>query len=88
MQNDIVNKNYAEFIEMPAKNETSKSRFTDIQLETLRKSIGIIPYIEALGFLDDLTPHSCRRTFSTRMRAAGEKAGGYYRTDGTHKLRC
>ena len=46
MQNDIVNKNYAEFIELPAKNETSKSRFTDIQLETLRKSIGIIPYAD------------------------------------------
>lgn len=165
MQNDIVNKNYAEFIELPAKNETSKSRFTDIQLETLRKSIGIIPYadyiycmcylnfrvsefleltaenyhvsdggipvfiggkkteagtdrlvpihpkiqsivqscidkhgntvfcgadgkaltpthfrkycfypaIEALGFPDDLTPHSCRRTFSTRMSAAGAR---------------
>ena len=165
MQNDIVNKNYAEFVELPPKNETSKSRFTDIQLETLRKSIGIIPYadyiycmcylnfrvsefleltaesyhisgsgipvfiggkktgagtdrlvpihpkiqqivkncldkhgetifcgaegnaltpthfrkycfypaIEALAFPDDLTPHSCRRTFSTRMSAAGAR---------------
>ena len=165
MQNDIVNKNYAEFIELPSKNETSKSRFTDIQLETLRQNIGRIPYsnyiycmcylnfrvsefleltadnyhisdsgipvfvggkktdagtdrlvpihpkiqsivqscidkhgdtvfcgadgkaltpthfrkycfypaIEALAFPDDLTPHSCRRTFSTRMSAAGAR---------------
>lgn len=165
MQNDIVNKNYAEFIELPPKNETNKSRFTDIQLEQLRQNIGIVPYadyifcmcylnfrvsefleltadsyhisdagipvfvggkkteagtdrlvpihpkiqtiakscierhgetvfcdpqgkqitsthfrkycfypaIEALGFPDDLTPHSCRRTFSTRMSAAGAR---------------
>lgn len=165
MQNDIVNKNYAEFIELPPKNETNKSRFTDIQLEQLRQSIGIVPYadyifcmcylnfrvsefleltadsyhisdtgipvfvggkkteagtdrlvpihpkiqtivkscieslgetvfcdpqgkqitsthfrkycfypaIKALGLPDDLTPHSCRRTFSTRMSAAGAR---------------
>lgn len=165
MQNDIVNKNYAEFIELPPKNETNKSRFTDIQLEQLRQSIGVIPYadyiycmcylnfrvsefleltadsyhisdtgipvfiggkkteagtnrlvpihpkiqtivkscidkhgetvfcdpqgkqitpthfrkycfypaIKTLGLPDDLTPHSCRRTFSTRMSAAGAR---------------
>ena len=165
MKNDIVNKNYAEFIELPEKNQTSKSRFTDIQLEILRQNIGIIPYadyifamcylnfrvseflelteesyhisrtgipvfiggkkteagtdrlvpihkkiqpivqscidkhaetifcdengksltpdrfrkqcfypvIQALNFPDDLTPHSCRRTFSTRMSAAGAR---------------
>lgn len=165
MKNDIVNKNYAEFIELPEKNETSKSRFTDLQLETLCENIGTIPYadyilamcylnfrisefleltsdsyhisksgipvfiggkkteagtdrlvpihkkiqpiiqsciakngetifcdengkaftpdrfrkqcfypaIQALEFPDDLTPHSCRRTFSTRMSAAGAR---------------
>lgn len=164
-QNDIVNKNYAEFIQLPKKNETNKSRFTDIQLEQLRRSIGFVPYadyiycmcylnfrvsefleltaesyhisnsgipvfvggkkteagtdrlvpihpkiqgivhdcinkhgetifcdqdgrtltpdhfrkycfypaIQQLGFSDDLTPHSCRRTFSTRMSAAGAR---------------
>ena len=157
--------NDAEFIKLPKKNETSKSRFTDMQLEKLRQNIGIIPYadyifamcylnfriseflelttdsyhvsesgipvfirgkkteagtdrlvpihpkiqsivqnciskngetifcdengksltpdhfrkqcfypaIQALGFPDDLTPHSCRRTFSTRMSAAGAR---------------
>lgn len=165
MQNDIVNKNYAEFIQLPKKNETSKSRFTDAQLEQLRQSIGTVPYADyilvmcylnfrvseflelttesyhvsetgipvfvggkkteagtnrlvpihprikeivqkciarngetvfcddagktmspdhfrkhcfypamvQLGFPDDLTPHSCRRTFSTRMSAAGAR---------------
>lgn len=165
MQNDVVNKNYAEFVQLPKKNETSKSRFTDMQLEKLCQNIGIIPYadyifamcylnfrisefleltfdsyhvsetgipvfiggkkteagtdrlvpihpkiqdivqscldkhgetifcdengkamtpdhfrkqcfypaIQHLGFPDDLTPHSCRRTFSTRMSAAGAR---------------
>ena len=165
MKNDIIHKNYAEFIELPPKNETSRSRFTDVQLEKLRQSIGIVPYadyiyamcylnfrvsefleltsdsykvvddeiavfvggkkteagtdrvvpihpkiksivadciakngetifcdndgkamtsdqfrrkyfypaITALGLPDDLTPHSCRRTFSTRMSAAGAR---------------
>ena len=31
------------------------------------------PAITALGLPDDLTPHSCRRTFSTRMSAAGAR---------------
>ena len=31
------------------------------------------PAIKALGFPNDLTPHSCRRTFSTRMSAAGAR---------------
>lgn len=165
LKNDIVNKNYAEFIELPPKNETSRSRFTDVQLEKIRQNIGIIPYadyifamcylnfrvsefleltendyyiadggiavfvggkkteagtdrivpihpkiknivtaclakhgetifcdengnaitpdqfrrkifypaMQALDLPDDLTPHSCRRTFSTRMSAAGAR---------------
>lgn len=165
LQNDIVNKNYAEFITLPERNETNKSRFTDTQLELIRKNIGIVPYadyiyamcylnfrvseflelteenyhvsnsgipcfvagkkteagidrlvpihpkvqsivkkcidqhgntifcdenrksltpdrfrkncfypaIKAMGFPDDLTPHSCRRTFSTRMAASGAR---------------
>lgn len=165
MKNDIVNKNYAEFIELPEKNDTNKSRFTDTQLEKIRLSMGKVPYadyifamcylnfrvsefleltadsyhisdngvpvfiggkkteagadrlvpihpkiqhivdkrlklhgetifcdengkaltadhfrkycfypaVQAMGLPDDLTPHSCRRTFSTRMSAAGAR---------------
>lgn len=165
LKNDIVNKNYAQFLELPPKNETNKSRFTDIELEILRKNIGVVPYadyiycmcylnfrisefleltvdsyhisdsgipcfiggkktdagtdrlipvhpkiqpiinsqlkkcgktifcgvqgeqltpdhfrkfcfypaIKKLNLSDDLTPHSCRRTFSTRMSAAGAR---------------
>lgn len=165
LKNDIVNKNYAEFIELPEKNDTNKSRFTDTQLEKIRLNIGTVPYadyiycmcylnfrvsefleltsenyhisnsgipvfiggkktdagtdrlvpihpkiqhiiekclkrggetifcdengkamtpdkfrkycfypaIKQMELPDDLTPHSCRRTFSTRMSAAGAR---------------
>lgn len=46
MKNDIVTKNYAKFIELPQKNETNHSRFTDVQLEKIRQSIGIVPYAD------------------------------------------
>ena len=46
MQNDIVNKNYASFIVLPERNETAKTRFTDIQLELIRQNIGKIPFTE------------------------------------------
>lgn len=165
LKNDYANKNYATFIELPPKNEPSRSRFTDVQLEKIRQNIGVVPYadyvyamcylnfrvsefleltkndyeiiddniavfvggkkteagtdrivpihpkiknivtaclakngetvfcyddgtsmtpnqfrkkcfypvMQALDFPDDLTPHSCRRTFSTRMSAAGAR---------------
>ena len=46
MKNDIINKNYAEFIELPPKNETSKTRFTDLQLAVVKKNIGKVPYAD------------------------------------------
>lgn len=46
MQEDIVNKNYAKFIELPEQVETSSTRFTDIQLELIRQNIGNVPYMD------------------------------------------
>lgn len=46
LKNDIVNKNYADFIVLPERNETNKSRFSDLQLETVRKNIGAVPYAD------------------------------------------
>ncbi len=165
MEDDIVNKNYASFIELPDKNESEKTSFTDIQLEIIRQNLDKVPYadyiyslcylnfrvsefleltkdnyyisdtkipvfiggkkteagtdrlvpihpkiqpivekqlklngetifcdengkamnkdkfreryfypaLDALGMPRSLTPHSCRRTFSTRMSAAGAR---------------
>ncbi len=165
MEDDIVNKNYASFIELPDRNEVEKTSFTDIQLEIIRQNIYKVPFadyiyclcylgfrvsefleltkdnyyisdtgipifvggkkteagtnrpvpihkkirpivkrqlekngqtifcdengeamnkdkfreryfypaLDALGMPRTLTPHSCRRTFSTRMSAAGAR---------------
>lgn len=170
MQEDIVNKDYGTFIELPEPEEVNATRFTDVQLELIRQNIGKVPYadyvyimcylnfrvteflsltteqyhmseqgipyfiagiksdagknrivpihpkilklvencinnkgetifcrihegsefgkamnkdyflkygfrpaMQALGLGDEFTPHSCRRTFSTRMSAAGAR---------------
>ncbi len=165
MQNDIVNKDYASFIKLPAQNDVKRTRFTDLQLQKVKMSVDVVPYadyiyclcylnfrisefleltvedyivtetgiplfiggkkteagtdrivpihpnilpivekcikkcgktifcgengqalnkdnfrknyfkpaLEMMGLPDDLTPHSCRRTFSTRMSAAGAR---------------
>lgn len=46
MRDDIVNKNYAEFIELPDKEETNATAFTDTQLEHIRQNVGKIPYCD------------------------------------------
>ena len=46
MRDDVVNKNYAEFIELPDKNETNATAFTDTQLELIRQNINKIPYCD------------------------------------------
>lgn len=165
MQQDIVNKNYATFINLPAQNDVNRTRFTDLQVLKVKMSIDTVPYadyiycliylnfrisefleltvdnfkiteskvplfvggkktdagtnrivpihpnilplvekamkkggktifcdengeplnkdnfrvkcfypaLKKMGLPDNLTPHSCRRTFSTRMSAAGAR---------------
>ena len=46
MRDDVVNKNYADFIELPDKNETNATAFTDTQLELIRQNINKIPYCD------------------------------------------
>lgn len=55
MRDDVVNKNYAEFIELPDKEETNATAFTDTQLELIRQNINKVPYcnyIYALCYLN------------------------------------
>lgn len=55
MEDDIVNKNYASFIELPDPNEVEKTSFTDIQLELIRQNIKNVPfadYIYCLCYLN------------------------------------
>lgn len=44
MEQDIVAKNYAEFIELPEPEEVNTTRFTEVQLELIRQNIGKVPY--------------------------------------------
>lgn len=55
MEDDIVNKNYASFIELPDPNEVIKTSFSDIQLMKIKQNIDKVPfadYILALCYLN------------------------------------
>ena len=45
MKEDIVNKDYATFIELPEQEETTATRFTEVQLELIKQNVGKVPYI-------------------------------------------
>lgn len=55
MKDDIIDKNYGQLLELPTPEETKATRFTDIQLETIRQNIGIIPYCDYIYALCYLT---------------------------------
>lgn len=46
LKEDIVNKNYASYIELPEKEEVNATRFTDVQLELIRQKIDTVPYAD------------------------------------------
>lgn len=46
MKEDIVNKDYATYIELPEQEETTATRFTEVQLELIRQSVGKVPYMD------------------------------------------
>lgn len=46
MKEDIVNKNYAAFIELPEQEETTATRFTEVQLELIKQNVGKVPYMD------------------------------------------
>lgn len=48
VQNDIVNKNYASFINLPPKKKSDKKRFTDLDLQVMESNIGQVPYADVI----------------------------------------
>lgn len=46
MKEDIVNKDYATFIELPEQEETTATRFTEVQLELIRQNVGKVKYMD------------------------------------------
>lgn len=51
MQNDVVHKNYAEFIVLPEQTKSVKPAFTDLQLRIVEKNIGTVDYADCIYFL-------------------------------------
>ncbi len=43
---DIVNKNYAEFVELPKKQKSAKDRFTDLEVSKIEKAVGTVPFAD------------------------------------------
>lgn len=51
MKDDTISKNYGQLVELPAPEEVSATRFTDVQLEHIRKNVGLIPYCDYIYIL-------------------------------------
>lgn len=48
MENDIVHKDYSNFLVLPKKGENSKERFTDLELKQIEKSAGKVPFADCI----------------------------------------
>lgn len=48
MQNDIINRNYAQFLVLPNQTKTKKDCFSDLELEKIRKAAGIVPFADVI----------------------------------------
>jgi len=51
MQNDIINKNYAEFLVLPEKPKGVKDCFNDLELKKIKDSIGKVPFADCIYFM-------------------------------------
>jgi integrase/recombinase XerD len=48
MQNDVVTKNYAQFIVLPKQKKIPKDCFTDLELQKIRNSAGTVPFADVI----------------------------------------
>lgn len=48
LENDIVNKNYAKFIILPEKGESSKERFTEVELKKIENAVDKVPFADCV----------------------------------------
>lgn len=51
MKNDIVNKNYAEFIELPKAERVPKNRFTDLEIKKIEDNADTVPWLDTVLIL-------------------------------------
>ena len=48
LQNDIVNKNYGQFITLPRSNEEEKERFNDFDIDAMFKQVDQVPWVDTI----------------------------------------
>lgn len=51
MQNDIVSKDYSEFVNLPKSEKEEKSIFTDLEIQKLEKATGAVPWADTVMIL-------------------------------------
>lgn len=51
IKNDIVNKNYAKFIELPKAEKTPKDRFTELEIKQIEKAADSVPWADTILIL-------------------------------------
>lgn len=51
MQNDIINKNYAEYIKIKAETKTEKSIFTSDEIKLLEENVNLVKYVDTILIL-------------------------------------
>lgn len=51
MQNDIAQKNYAEFVKLPAKEKKRRDTFSDTDLKTIEAQADTVPYADCILFM-------------------------------------
>ena len=97
MQNDVIHKNYAQFIRLPKKEKVSKDCFTDLELKKIEQAVGVIPWADVIlmmcytGFrvseFLELTPHCYDRQAGTLTGGLKTDAGKNRIVPVHHKIR-
>lgn len=48
IKNDIVSTNYAKFVKLPKKTESTRTSFTDLELSKIEKAAGAVPIVDSI----------------------------------------
>lgn len=85
MQNDVISKNYAQFVELPKKEQKEREAFSDLEVEKIKQAVGVVPYADVIyllcytGFrineLLSLTPFSYDRKAQVLVGGSKTAAG-------------
>lgn len=90
MQNDIIDKNYAEFVKLPKSVPDEKPIFSDLQLHTIKQAakngVGIADLILVMCYTGWRIQEYCDLTLFDWDPAAGTLTGGLKTEAGKHRI--